>query len=143
MHVRSIRSQTSGPGYYWDYEYTTTPGTALIPILGVGAPANYPHGASGYYAIQYIDSSIASVRSAQRAQYIEDKWQVTDRWLLSLGLRNDQFTDYNADSQPLHHTDKAAMGATTGLQLDVNGDASFKVYGNAGRYYLGMPLNPA
>ncbi|GLQ94951.1 Oar protein [Dyella acidisoli] len=135
--------QTSGPGYYWDYEYTTTPGVALIPNLGVGAPANYPNGASGYYAIQYINSSIASVRSAQRAQYIEDKWQVSDRWLLSLGVRNDQFVDYNADAQPYIRQTKPQWAPRLGFSWDVFGDASLKVYGNVGRYYLGMPLNPA
>lgn len=136
-------SQTSGPGYYWDYEYTTTPTAALIPNLGVGAPANYPNGGTGYYAIKYVNSSIASVRSAQRAQYIEDKWQVSDRWLLSLGLRNDQFTDYNADAQPYIRQHKPQWAPRLGFSWDVNGDASFKVYGNAGRYYLGLPLNPA
>jgi outer membrane receptor for ferrienterochelin and colicin len=136
-------SQTSGPGYYWDYAYTTTPTVPLIPNLGVGAPANYPNGTSGYYAIQYINSSIASVRSAQRAQYIEDKWQVSDRWLLSLGLRNDQFTDYNADAQSYIRQTTPQWAPRLGFSWDVNGDASFKVYGNAGRYYLGLPLNPA
>ncbi|BDU19139.1 Oar protein [Dyella sp. GSA-30] len=136
-------SQTSGPGYYWDYAYTTTPGVALIPNLGVGAPANYPNGGSGYYAIQYVNSSIASVRSAQRAQYIEDKWQLNDRWLLSLGLRNDQFTDYNADAQSYIRQTRPQWAPRLGFSWDVNGDASFKVYGNAGRYYLGLPLNPA
>jgi outer membrane receptor for ferrienterochelin and colicin len=136
-------SQTSGPGYYWGYAYTTTPNVALIPSLGVGAPANYPNGASGYYAIQYVNSSIASVRSAQRAQYIEDKWQLTDRWLLSLGLRNDQFTDYNADGDAYIRQRSAQWAPRLGFSWDVNGDASFKVYGNAGRYYLGLPLNPA
>jgi len=136
-------SQTSGPGYYWGYAYTTTPNVALIPSLGVGAPANYPNGASGYYAIQYVNSSIASVRSAQRAQYIEDKWQLTDRWLLSLGLRNDQFTDYNADGAAYIRQRSAQWAPRLGFSWDVNGDASFKVYGNAGRYYLGLPLNPA
>ncbi|KLD64838.1 Oar protein [Dyella japonica DSM 16301] len=136
-------SQTSGPGYYWGYAYTTTPNAALIPSLGVGAPASYPNGASGYYAIQYVNSSIASVRSAQRAQYIEDKWQLTDRWLLSLGLRNDQFTDYNADGDAYIRQRSAQWAPRLGFSWDVNGDASFKVYGNAGRYYLGLPLNPA
>ena len=136
-------SQTSGPGYYWDYAYTTTPATALIPNLGVGAPASYPNGSAGYYAIKYVDSSIASVRSAQRAQYIEDKWQLNDRWLLSLGLRNDQFTDYNADGQAYIRQRSAQWAPRLGFSWDVFGDASFKVYGNAGRYYLGLPLNPA
>ncbi|WP_425598251.1 TonB-dependent receptor plug domain-containing protein [Dyella amyloliquefaciens] len=136
-------SQNSGPGYYWQYAYTTTPNVALIPNLGVGAPANYPNGANGYYAIQYVNSSIASVRSAQRAQYIEDKWQVTDRWLLSLGLRNDQFTDYNANGEAYIRQRSAQWAPRLGFTWDVNGDSSFKVYGNAGRYYLGLPLNPA
>jgi outer membrane receptor for ferrienterochelin and colicin len=136
-------SQTSGPGYYWDYEYTTTPTVALIPSLGVGAPANYPNGASGYYAIKNVNSSIASVRSAQRAQYIEDKWQVTDRWLLSLGLRNDQFTNYNADGQSYIRQTRPQWAPRLGFSWDVFGDASLKVYGNVGRYYLGLPLNPS
>lgn len=136
-------SQNSGPGYYWDYGYTTTPNVALVPNLGVGAPANYPNGATGYYAIQNVNSSIASVRSAQRAQYIEDKWQVTDRWLLSLGLRNDQFTDYNANGDAYIRQRSAQWAPRLGFSWDVNGDSSFKVYGNAGRYYLGLPLNPA
>ncbi|HKT29573.1 TonB-dependent receptor [Dyella sp.] len=136
-------SQASGPGYYWQYAYTTTPTAALIPSLGVGAPANYPDGASGYYAIKNVNSSIASVRSAQRAQYVEDKWQVTDRWLLSLGLRNDQFTNYNADSQPFIRQTRPQWAPRLGFSWDVFGDASLKVYGNVGRYYLGMPLNPA
>ena len=136
-------SQTSGPGYYWQYGYTTTPTVALIPNLGVGAPANYPNGGSGYYAIKTINSSIASVRSAQRAQYIEDKWQLTDRWLLSLGLRNDQFIDYNADAQSYIRQTRPQWAPRLGFSWDVFGDASLKVYGNVGRYYLGMPLNPA
>ena len=136
-------SQTSGPGYYWDYEYTTTPTVALIPSLGVGAPANYPNGASGYYAIQHVNNSIASVRSAQRAQYIEDKWQVSDRWLVSLGLRNDQFIDYNADGQAYIRQTRPQWAPRLGFSWDVLGDASLKIYGNVGRYYLGMPLNPA
>jgi outer membrane receptor for ferrienterochelin and colicin len=136
-------SQTSGPGYTWQYANTTTPGVPLIPNLGVGAPADYPNGGSGYYAIQNINSSVASVRSAQRAQYIEDKWQVSDRWLLSLGLRNDQFTDFNSDAQPYIRQHRPQWAPRLSFSWDVDGDSSFKVYGNAGRYYLGLPLNPA
>ncbi len=135
-------SETSGPGYYWDYGYTSTPTVALIPNRGVGAPAAYPNGASGYYAVQYVVNSIAEVRSAQHAQYIEDKWRVSDRWLLSLGLRNDQFVDYNGNGQPYVQETKPQWAPRLGFSWNVRGDASFKVYGNAGRYYLGLPLNP-
>ncbi|WP_158881677.1 TonB-dependent receptor [Rhodanobacter sp. L36] len=136
-------SQASGPGYTWQYANTNTPDVPLIPNLGVGAPGDYPNGQSGYYAIQNVNNSVASVRSAQRAQYVEDKWQVSDRWLLSLGLRNDQFTNFNADAQPYIRQRQPQWAPRLGFSWDVNGDSSFKVYGNAGRYYLGLPLNPS
>ena len=136
-------SQASGPGYTWNYGYTTSPDQALIPNLGVGAPADYANGASGYYAVKHVSSSLASVRTSQQSQYIEDQWQVSDRWLVSLGLRNDQFTNYNANSQAYIRQRKPQWAPRVGFSWDVNGDASFKVYGNAGRYYLGLPLNPA
>ncbi|WP_049623353.1 TonB-dependent receptor [Frateuria defendens] len=134
---------TSGPGYSWEYGYTKDPFVDISTGLGVGAPGNYPNGASGYYVIQNVAYSLATVRSSQRAQYIEDKWQVSDRLLLSLGLRNDQFTNYNSDGDAFIRQRTPQWAPRLGFSWDVNGDASFKVYGNAGRYYLGLPLNPA
>ncbi|MHC1479852.1 TonB-dependent receptor [Frateuria aurantia] len=136
-------SQASGPGYTWDYGYSSDPTVALIPSLGVGAPADYANGSSGYYVIKKVYSSLASVRTSQQAQYVEDRWQATDRLLVSIGLRNDQFTNYNANSQPYIRQRKPQWAPRVGFSWDVDGDASFKVYGNAGRYYLGLPLNPA
>ncbi|UPG85078.1 TonB-dependent receptor [Luteibacter aegosomatis] len=133
---------TSGPGYSWDYQQ----GDPALPIstgLGVDAPGNYPGGEEGYYVIRGVSSSLATVRSSQRAQYVEDAWQVSDRWLLTLGLRNDQFTNYNANGDQYIKQTSPQWAPRLGFSWDVNGDASFKVYGNAGRYYLALPLNPA
>ena len=134
-------SIASGPGYTWVYGRANP----LLPIstgLGVGAPGNYPNGQGGYYVIKSVSSSLASVRAIQRAQYIEDRWQVDDRWLVSLGLRNDQFENYNRDGDAYVAQRKPQWAPRVGFSWDVNGDASFKVFGNAGRYYLGLPLNP-
>jgi len=136
-------ARTSGPGYSWSYGFTTLPGNSPAPSLGVAPPNSTPDGAGGYYVMKNVSSAVATVRTTERAQYIEDQWQATDRLLLSLGLRNDQFTNYNSDSQPYITQTKPQWAPRLGFSWDVEGDASFKVYGNAGRYYLGSPLAPA
>jgi outer membrane receptor for ferrienterochelin and colicin len=134
---------TSGPsGYSWTYGQGD-PNTPISTGLGVPATGGFPNGAQGYYVIQNINSSLATVRSTQRAQYIEDRWQINDRWLLSVGLRNDQFENFNSDGQAFVTQHKPQWAPRLGASWDVNGDATFKVYANAGRYYLGLPLNPA
>jgi len=135
-------NNSSGPGYYWNYGQTPDPTVPLIPALGVGALANYPNGASGYYVSKNMFIGGANLLTKQRAQYIEDQWQATDRWLLSIGLRDDGFTNLNAAGQSYMAQNKPQWAPRLGFSWDVNGDGSFKVYGNAGRYYLGAPLAP-
>ncbi|MBM7132105.1 TonB-dependent receptor [Dyella mobilis] len=130
-------TEDSGPGYQWAYGYTPNPTEALVPALGVGPIANYPNGASGYYVSQNVSTQGGNLTSVQHAEYIEDQWQVSDRWLLSIGLRDDGFTNENASSQPYMRQTKPQWSPRIGFSWDVNGDGSFKVYGNAGRYYLG------
>jgi outer membrane receptor for ferrienterochelin and colicin len=134
-------SEASGGGYTWSYG-RANPNTPISTGLGVPATGGFPNGQDGYYAIRHVSSSLASVRATQKAQYIEDKWQVDERWLLSLGLRNDQFENYNRDGDAYVTQHRPQWAPRLGFSWDVNGDASFKVYGNAGRYYLGLPLNP-
>ncbi|MEP7185373.1 MAG: TonB-dependent receptor plug domain-containing protein [Rhodanobacter sp.] len=136
-------TRNTGPGYVWVYGHTDHPDQPLVSGSGVPATQDFPNGQDGYYVQQNIDNNAVSVRSQQKAQYIEDKWQVSDRWLLSLGLRNDQFTDYNSGGQPFITQTRPQWAPRLGFSWDVNGDSSFKVFGNAGRYYLGLPLNPA
>ncbi|MFC5742493.1 TonB-dependent receptor plug domain-containing protein [Dyella tabacisoli] len=135
-------SATSGPAYSWSYGQGD-PNTPISTGLGVPATIGFPNGAGGYYVIRDVASSLATVRSSQRAQYIEDKWQLNDRWLLSLGLRNDQFKNFNSHSEAFITQHKPQWAPRLGAGWDVYGDSSFKIYANAGRYYLGLPLNPA
>ena len=97
----------------------------------------------GYYVTKYRYQTAASVAVRQRAQYVEDKWQVNDRWLLNIGLRNDQFTNYNGSGQAYINQHKPQWAPRLGASWDVFGDSTFKVYANAGRYYLALPLEPA
>ena len=134
-------------GYNWAYSVADNPNSYISASptgeMQVDAPANYPGGAQGYYVSQYRYLTSASVRVEQRAQYIEDSWQVTDRWLVKLGLRNDQFTNYNGNGQPYIRQTKPQWAPRLGFSWDVNGDSSFRVYGNAGRYYLALPTSVA
>jgi hypothetical protein len=78
----------------------------------------------------------------QKAFYLEDRWQVTDNLLVSLGLRNDRFTNRNNLGEPYLDA-KNQWAPRLGFSWDVNGDSSLKIFGNAGRYYLALPNNVA
>lgn len=123
-------------GYSWAYG-TVASGTTIANGQ-VQAPVGSP-----YYVAQYRYVTSGSVRVKQRAQYVEDKWQVSDNVLLSLGLRNDQFTNYNGSGQPYITQTHPQWAPRLGGSWDVFGDSTFKVYANAGRYYLALPAAPA
>lgn len=135
-------SITSADGYTWTYG-RSNPNVPIVTGLGVPATGGYRNGQEGYYVTRNVSSSLASVRTAQRAQYVEDNWQVADNLLLSLGLRLDQFTNYNRDGDPYIKQTSGQWAPRLGFSWDVDGDGRFKVFGNAGRYYLALPLNPA
>ncbi|MET0616734.1 MAG: TonB-dependent receptor [Luteibacter sp.] len=84
----------------------------------------------------------ASVKTEQEAQYIEDHWQMTDRFMLYLGLRNEQFKNINGNGDT-YVKQRHQLAPRIGATWDVFGDSSFKVYANAGRYHLAIPSNVA
>jgi len=129
--------QVSGPGYAWLYGKAANPAVPLVPGLGVGAP-----GGNGYYVQKYVFTTTTSMSVDQKAQYLEDRWQINDKWLVSLGIRNDQFKNYNAIGKA-YVNNKDQWAPRLGFTWDVMGDSSFKVFGNLGRYYLALPNSVA
>lgn len=125
-------TRTAGPsGYYWSYGY----GDPNMPIQGGGgaiAPDN------GRYVSRVIYNNGGEFQTKQYAYYLEDRWQVTDNVLLSLGLRNENFTNYNGDGIA-YLEGKNQWAPRIGFTWDVSGDSTFKVFGNAGRYHLTVP----
>ncbi|WEN16798.1 TonB-dependent receptor [Rhodanobacter sp. AS-Z3] len=83
-----------------------------------------------------------SMTATQKAYYLQDDWQVSSNVLLSIGVRNDHFTNYN-DVGKAFVDEKNQWEPRIGASWDVNGDSSFKIYGNVGRYYLALPDNAA
>ena len=102
-------------------------------------PANFPN---GWYVESTGLTTGTSARTAQRSEFIEDHWQLTDRWNIYLGLRNEQFTNYNGVGEA-YAKERNQLDPRLGFAWDVYGDSSLKVYGNAGRYHLGLPTSVA
>ena len=133
-HAADQGQITSGPGYAWYYFITKTPNS---PINSYSAAPGTP-----YYVRQRIFHDATSMSVAQKAYYLEDKWQVTDRWLVDVGLRNDKFTNYNNSEQPYVRSGNQ-WAPRLGASWDVFGDSSLKLYANLGRYYLALPSSVA
>ena len=75
-----------------------------------------------------------------KAWYIQDSWDVTDRLNLAIGLRNDTFTNFNANGLPFLNTEDQRAWRL-GASYDVFGDKSTKVTAFYGRYYLPIAGN--
>ena len=74
------------------------------------------------------------------AAYIEDSWQATDNLLFYLGLRSETFENKNAVGETFIESD-TLIAPRLGFAWDVNGDSTFKVFGNAGRYFIPVASN--
>ena len=132
-------------GSIWSYLKQTNPTvpsplalSGPAPIAIATADPGNPLAAQGYWVRQQIFNSATPVRSEQSAQYIEDRWQVTKDLLLTAGLRDEQFKNING-SGTTYLDMKNQLSPRLGAAWDVNGDASMKVFGTLGRYYLQVP----
>ncbi|WLI89993.1 TonB-dependent receptor [Massilia sp. R2A-15] len=131
-------------GSIWAYQKQSNP-TVAAPLalagptpIAVATAGSGPLAAQGYWVRQQIFNSATPVRSEQSAQYIEDKWQVNKDVLVTVGLRDEQFKNING-SGVTYLDMKNQISPRLGAAWDVNGDASLKVFGTAGRYYLQVP----
>ncbi len=102
-------------------------------------PADFPN---GYFVESTALSTGTSARTNQRSQFVEDNWQITDRWHGYIGLRNEQFTNYNGAGQAYANA-RHQLDPRLGASWDVYGDSTLKIYANAGRYHLGLPTSVA
>ena len=74
------------------------------------------------------------------AWYVEDNYQVTKDVLVNAGIRNEQFTNNNANGEPFIDI-KNTWAPRFGASWDVSGKGDLKVYGNLGRYYIPVYAN--
>jgi outer membrane receptor protein involved in Fe transport len=132
-----------GGGGIWVYAKAVNPNRPIAFGPQRVAPASGGGlGTQGYYVSRRILNSLTDAGSEQDAQYIEDRWQVNKDFLLTLGLRKEGFKNVNGEGQTFLEA-KDLISPRMAASWDVNGDASFKVFGSAGRYALQIPTHLA
>ena len=130
----SVDGETYEGGAVWQYRNPLT----LAQATRIGRPA-----LAGQRRVRkQVFRSGATVEVNSRAYYVEDKWQVTPNFLAYMGLRWDSFENVNGDGDKFVEI-KNQLGPRLGFSWDVNGDSTFKVYGNAGRYALPLTATVA
>jgi len=101
-------------------------------------------GAAGGPSVDYVRTRVFSNGGAfdtvNSAWYLEDAIDVTRNIVVSLGVRNESFNNKNASGIDFINV-KNTWAPRIGAAWDVNGDASLKLYGNAGRYYIPVMAN--
>lgn len=120
----SVAGESIEGGRQWRYSTTTVNGVLTDTVR------------------EQIVNQGATVEVKQRAFYVEDNWNITDRFLFSAGLRWDSFENLNGDGETYVEIDNQ-FGPRLGFSWDVKGDSSMKVYGNAGRYALPLTASVA
>ena len=130
-------------GGLWSYFRTSTPNTAIsLNGTRVAVASGGGLGTQGYYAREQIVNDLTNAYSDQKAQYIEDRFQITKNVLLTAGLRREDYTNLNGDKVEFL-TMKNQYSPRFGASWDVNGDSSFKTFGTAGRYSVQIPTHIA
>lgn len=147
--AKSLTGSTIGGGFSWAYNRIDNRNAPIDASNGVGSSASgggsglgVSGSETGYYVTRGIFTPNADVEVRQRAYYIEDRWHLNDNMLLSLGLRNENFENYNGDGD-IYIEQKDQWAPRLGFSWDVLGDSSLKVFANAGRYHLAVPNNVA
>lgn len=120
----------AGPGGFQYNVISTTPGTT-IPNSGGGV---VPPGYDAYVRARRY-AIFGSFESANSAWYLEDAWSVTDSLVLNLGIRNESFDNKDAEGRTYIEMDDM-WAPRLGFAWDMKDDASMKLFGNVGRYFL-------
>lgn len=94
------------------------------------------------YVSVYNFRTGGSVSIDQKSWYLQDNWQVTDKFLAYIGVRNDSFNNMNGDAKNFVRQGNIWQ-PRLGFSWDLFGDSTTKIFGTAGRYSLPIAANVA
>jgi hypothetical protein len=120
-------------------------GGAYYRYFVVGANGSI-NGVAGFTpGSQYVRKRISQTTTGvyevnNAALYLEDSWRVAKNLLLYGGLRWESFENKNGDGVAFVKKDNL-LAPRTGFSWDIGGDATAKLFGNAGRYYIPVASN--
>ncbi len=112
----------------------------VAPAAGVNLAGQVLAGGTPYVRARAYNTTSGSYVVENSAAYIEDSWQVSKNVLLYAGLRSETFNNKNGDGESFVER-KNLMAPRLGGSWNVNGDSSFKVFANAGRYFIPVASN--
>jgi len=137
--------QVEAGGGTWSFRKTGTPTTALPAgpytfVVSDGVAGSLA--SQGYYARLHVFSDVTNATSDQDAEYIEDKWQVTKKLNLTLGLRDEGFSGANGEGATYLKSKNFFSPRLAGA-YDVYGDGGLLLKGSLGRYSIQTPTHLA
>ncbi|MDQ6646031.1 MAG: carboxypeptidase regulatory-like domain-containing protein [Pseudomonadota bacterium] len=127
-NVSNYARHYTGPGEFYYNLYATTAGSTISN--GGVVPAGY----DAYVRARRYEIA-GTFPTIDSAFYLEDNWSVAPNLVLNIGVRNDSFDNEDASGRSYIKIDRQ-IAPRLGFSWDVKGDASMKVFGNLGRYYL-------
>jgi len=119
---------------------TTSNGIGQV-TLADGSAADQYGITTGQYAVVRQFRNGGRFESKNEAFYVQDDWSLFgDRLNLSLGIRNDKFTNKTIAGVSYYKSGDQ-WGPRLGASVDVFGDNTTKAYGSFGRYFLPIAAN--
>lgn len=126
-HFVDSHGNTTSDGGVWTYY--TKPGTIL--------PNGTPVPGNGQYVQQFFEREGGSFNTVNKGAFLEDYWQVADRWVIYLGTRFDEYANKDANNNNFMRL--PLLSPRIGASWDVHGDSSTKIGANLGKYGLAIP----
>ena len=142
-YVSTHRGQTYAGGINW--AYYLVPDDEIATGLHAGKPGRTVNRqlvapGSRYARSRFYQTSSSAYENENTAFYLEDSWNITDNFMAYVGLRWEKFQNFNGDGIAWVESD-FELAPRLGFSWDVFGDSTFKLYGNAGRYYIPVASN--
>ncbi len=120
-------------GYY--FRYFVTPDSGIINgVRNAAVPGTQ------YVRRRLVSSTSGKYEVDNAAIYLEDSWRFAKTLLLYGGLRAESFNNKNAAGVSFVKKDNQ-LAPRIGFAWDVNGDATSKLYGNFGSYFIPVAAN--
>ena len=133
--------------YYDDFDGDGTPDAVYMRrrMFAKADPNGELTDAYGDHYTQLFDFLKNKTKTDYTAVYIQDKWQVTDNFMLSYGVRWEQqeikgtHPMYGGEFTALDIDD--AFAPRIGFTWDIFGDGTSKLYAHYGRFYEYIPMD--
>ncbi len=129
--ISDYQRRYPGPGGYY-YNIYSVPGNGQVGDADGGG--RVPVGDAAWVRVRRYEIG-GTFETKNSAFYLEDNWQISPTFILNAGLRNDSFDNLDASGRSYIKINRQ-IAPRLGFSWDVKGDASMKVFGNLGRYYL-------